>query len=127
MEKENSSTPPLTRNTDETNIFTSSIFDTLQSESDSLITEQITLNPSSYTLLDSPSLPTFHNSTNNQKEVWFSDINSLNAIFASLGTSNALAKNSKIDDSKKDIIECSKLVDNNNFNTLLIDDIESSE
>ncbi|CAG8620070.1 12004_t:CDS:1, partial [Dentiscutata heterogama] len=127
MEKENSSTPPLNRNTDETNIFTSSIFDTLQNESDSLITEQITSNPSSYTLLDSPSLPTSHNSTNKQKEVWFSDINSLNDIFASLGTSNALTKNSKIDDSKKDIIECSKLVDNNNLKNLLIDDVKSSE
>ncbi|CAG8560044.1 3222_t:CDS:2, partial [Cetraspora pellucida] len=115
MEKENSSTPPLTHNDNKTNPSVSSISDTLQDES-ALITDQISSNASS----------TSH-STNKTKVSWFSDINSLNAIFASLGTANSLTKNPKIDDSNKDVRECSILVDNNNLKNLLIDDAESSE
>ncbi|CAG8500094.1 19740_t:CDS:2 [Gigaspora margarita] len=131
MEKEIFSTPSLAHSADETNKSISSIFDTLQDESDFLKTEQIASNPLTYTLLDSQSPPTSNNSTNKQKEVWFSDINSLNDIFASLGTSNALTKNPKIDVSNvtnKDNIECSKLVDNNNNlkKIISIDNVESS-
>ncbi|CAG8815613.1 30854_t:CDS:1, partial [Racocetra persica] len=112
MEKENSPIPPsLTHNDNKTNPSVSSIFDTLQGES-ALTTDQIISIDSS----------TSHDSTNKQKETWFSDINSLNAIFASLGTANGLTKNPKIDDR-----ECSNLDDDNNLKNLSIDDKDIRE
>ncbi|CAG8532301.1 4470_t:CDS:2 [Racocetra fulgida] len=117
MEKENSPIPlSLTHNDNKTDPSVSSIFDTLQGET-ALTTDQIISNDSS----------TSHDSTNKQKETWFSDINSLNAIFASLGTANGLTKNPKIDD--KDIRECSSnLDDDNNLENLSIDDfLETSK